>query len=345
MNTRIGVLHEDGTVRRQIVVVLVLVVSALALLVVGSRDVRAETPGEVAPQEPETVDKRNWPSTRKLVTSGGVTVEIVNRPTGDNVVEITPESEGIAIRDAEGVEIRVAAPLWPDHPRNDEPDADPGAAQVDDANGDGQHVVVLNRPSTTTADGDAHASNWAAWHTTYLEMVANGEPFVECELVNAEPASEECWVTRPERVLAAQSPTIDESVDNNNDGQAERNDVDPGTVSTLAPESPEQRWTGRNYQYTSPAPVEAPTNDEQANPLLTAGQHHEDGSDVVIVNVPEQTDDAAQRESNFDLENETLDALDAGGEPYVVCFPEWTTVDINTGDTVTTPAFCSVVSP
>ena len=293
---------------------------------------RAESPGDSSPQSGAAVDKENWPETEEVLTDGVVTLEIVNRPVGDNVVTITPEDDGITITGADGEDARSQAPLWPDHPGKGDADADPGAQTVGEAIGDGRHLVVLNRPATRKSDGEAHARQWDAWQTTYLELIASGEPFVECETGLSAPEVEQCWVTHPVPVPATEPAQAGE------DGAQE---TDPAAVA----QSLMERWPGLNFQWTDPGQAGGADSAEDANPLLTTGQDPDDGAAIVVVNIPRETDDAEQREENFDLEDKTLDALDAAGEPYVVCFPEQTYFSQLSGQMETLPAFCNIVDP
>lgn len=312
---------------------LALSAASLALLMSGPREALAQSPDDPASLVPLTVEQENPPE--GAGRAGGAA--IVTRPTGVNVVTITPDSDGITITDANGEDTQSDAPLWPDNPRKDDPGADPGAEQVDDAVADGENLVVLNRPATATHDGDAHAEQWAAWYTTYWQLVANGVPFVECATVPVE----ECWVTDPALVPDTGPETTSEPVTT---PVSETTDNQPST--TLEPAAPEDRWPGRNYEWQDPGPAETTGFEEgETSSLVSTGQNPDDGSEIVIVHVPPPTDDAEQRRKNYDLENETLDALDAIDEPYVICFPETTTIDINTGQPHTTPAFCSVVNP
>lgn len=297
----------------------------------AAQTVRAGVPDGQPQQDLSAADKDSWPIVQEVHTDGVVSVDIVNRPEGDNVVTITPNGDGITITGADDDGTQSEAPLWPDHPQKGDPEADPGSQRVGEAIGGQRTVVVLNRPATTTSDGEEHESQWDAWHTTYLELISNGEPFIECETDHIVPEAESCWVVDPTLVP---DPQQAEDADDQGDGQ--------GAKPPEAPLSPEERWPGRNFEWTDPGQVGDPSSDGGTTTLTTTGQNPEDGSEITIVNVPSQTDDAEQRKRNFDLENETLDALEAAGEPYVICFDAWTSIDIRTGDTVTIPAYCNV---
>ncbi len=350
----------------------------LARLVAAAEITRAETPDDQSQPNISAADGENSQSTQSEPTDSVVTAEIVNRPEGDTVVTITPNGNGITIKVADNEETQSQAPLWPDNPNKDDPEADPGSQEVGEAIADQQVLVVLNRPTTTRDDGEKHANQWDAWQTTYLELISKGNPFIECEIDHHVPEVEHCWVVDPALVPDPQQA-------------AEADSEDGGRESTPSalPLSPEERWPGRNYQWTDPGPVEEQDSDqptpveeqdsdqptpveeqdsdqptpveepdsdqptpveeqdssEDTNPLTTTGQNPEDGSEITVVNIPSPTDDPEQRKRNFDLENETLDALDEAGEPYVVCFDDQTYVDMHTGDTVTIPAFCNVIDP
>ena len=295
---------------------------------------RAEAPEGQPWQNTVAADAENRPNIQNVLADGVATAEDVSRPEGDNVVTISPNGDGITITGSDNSEAQSEAPLWPDNPRKDDPEADPGSHKVDEAISGQQVLVVLNRPTTTREDGEEHAQQWDAWQTTYLELISNGQSFIECEIDHFVPGVEHCWVVDPTLIPG---PTQAEETDNR--------DGEQGAAPAASTLSPEERWPGRNYQWTDPGQIDGTEFDEDANPLITIGRNHEDGSDITVVNIPGDTDDPEQRERNFDLENQTLEELDETGEPYVVCFADQTSTDINTGDTTTIPAFCTVVDP
>ena len=299
----------------------------------------------------DAAEKKNWPETTNTVSDGVVTTQIVNRPAGENVVAITPMSDGILITGLDSGVSHSEAPLWPDNPNKGDSDADPGLEIVSDAIGPGQNVIVLTRPTTGQSDAD-HADQWDAWQTTYLELVERGDHFIECEPAHAGLPVEECWVTDPARV-----PTQDDQPGDQDDTQP----IDPAPVVVTQTDQPDSEDTGQptdpapegvvqlgwveNPEWTDPGQVEDSSADETDGPLLTTSQNPDDGSEIVVVNVPKLTDDVEQNEKNGELQSETEDALYDAGAPYMVCFPEETLTDIHTGQPVTTPAFCNTVYP
>ena len=307
-------------------------------------------PSPAGSADGDAAEKRNWPETTDTVSDGVVTTQIVNRPAGENVVTITPMSDGILITGLDSEASHSEAPLWPDHPDKGDSDADPGSEIVNDAIGNGQNVIVLTRPTTAQSDAD-HAGQWDAWYTTYLELVARGDPFIDCEPAHA-GLPEECWVTDPARAPTPEDEPASDDHGQGNDpapaGQTQTDqsgNQDNAQPTDTAPAGVEQVGWVVDPGWTDPGQVEDSSSDETDNPLLTTSEDPDDGSEIVVVNAPKLTDDLKQNEKNLELERETVDALYEAGEPYVVCFPEETTIDIHTGEPDTTPAFCDTVYP
>ena len=339
MNSPASALCTGFTAARGLRTAFALAAAALVMLL-GAGVASAESPQEPDASTFPTVDKENWPETQAVVTNGGVSVQIVNRPEGANVVTIVPDDDGITVKAADA-ETQSDAPLWPDHPRKDDPGADPGARQLADAIDD-ESVVVLDRPATTKHDGEAHANQWDAWHTTFLELVANGEPFVECWLIAGTPPVEECWITDPAPVAAAESKPADEPADQTPAGTVVETPADQ--PADEAPAS-QVRYTDQ-YEWTAPEQVEAPGGEPETNPLLSISQNPDDGGDIVVVNLHHFTpDDMEEQQRKWEMEEAAMEQLDAAGEPYVVCYPTTTYVDWITGDKHTVPAYCETIYP
>lgn len=173
----------------------------------GPQSALAESPQDRAPTVPQNSEDVQPPETQASESRSAGAAVIVVRPTGANVIVITPRSDGITITDADGEATQSDAPLWPDHPRNGDPDADPGGEQLNDALADQDVTILLNRPSTTTHDGEAHAEQWESYYTTYWQLIANGVPFVECATIPVE----ECWITDPANVPTPEPEATSES--------------------------------------------------------------------------------------------------------------------------------------
>ncbi len=199
-----------------------------------------------------TPNQDDDPDIQGAPADGEVAAEIVNRPEGDNVVSITPNGDRITIKDSNNGETQSDAPLWQDNPNKDEPGADPGSQNIGDTTGDEDVMVVLNRPTTTTDDGEEHTKQWDAWYATYYELVALGNDFIECETGDHVPGGEECWVVDVSLV----SETLEE------EEEADSDDGGQGSTPSALPLTPEQRWPGRNYQWTDPGPVDEPDTDQ-----------------------------------------------------------------------------------
>lgn len=185
---------------------------AVASLSYQARPSEADSAHDQPRYDLPVVDEDYQAELQGLISDDRARVEIAVRPTGDRVVSISPTSEGIIIRGPELRQELSPAPLLPDHPEKGDPALDTGAQRVRDALNGGRNVVVLSRPSATTDDSTARRKEWDAWQGTYLELLASGQSFIECE-ITLDAEIEQCWIIEPPPAPADQPEPIYELAD------------------------------------------------------------------------------------------------------------------------------------
>ncbi|WP_419923827.1 hypothetical protein [Candidatus Poriferisocius sp.] len=114
---------------------------------------------------------------------------IDERPTGDNVVTISPAGDSITIEttttDGDSESQTHEAPAWAEsHEDVDKINEWANAVQEAAENGnepaDDGATVVINNPTSDTSD-EGHAENWENWHRAYENQKESGEPFMVCD--------------------------------------------------------------------------------------------------------------------------------------------------------------------
>lgn len=204
--------HHRLPVRAGVLSSILFTVLSVALFLNQGHATQACSPEDPPRHDLWTIDGDHRLEEPDPIRDGVVTHEIANRPAGDHVVSITPLSGDIIISGSDLEPSLFPAPLRPDHPEKDDPAFDPGAQRVRDALAGGRNVVVLSRPAGAMDDADARLNEWDAWRTTYLELVASGRPFVECE-IRLDPQVEQCWITDPAPSTAERPEPVFELAD------------------------------------------------------------------------------------------------------------------------------------